>query len=233
MHIVVNQLTRMDAPRICVAGIQPTTGRHIRPTTGRSNPLTRTLLAEEGGPLALGALIDLGEVRTNPDPPETEDHLFWPGRMAVLGRVSSDRYLEILRAHAQPSLKAIFGPSLARHSRTYAVDRGQGSSSLGILRSQRKSSVLLDRYGKLRLRLPTKEGAAYLPLTDLRLVEVDHTTINANAVEDLNARMGRGIESLLLLGLSRAYRKDGDEHERHWLQVNGICMSDKPIDQLP
>jgi hypothetical protein len=223
----------MEAPRICLAGIQPQTGRHVRPTTGRSNPLTRELLAEEGGPLALGALIDLGEVRASPDPPATEDHLFWPGRIAVLGRLSARRYLEVLRAHSRPTLSAIFGSSLIRHARTYAVARGHGSNSLGILRSRRRLHVVLDSYGKLRLRLPTREGAAYLPLTDVRLVESDHTTIKVTAVEDLNKRLDRGVENLLLLGLSRAYRKDDDEQDRHWLQVNGICMADRPLGELP
>lgn len=233
MRIIVSQLTRMDAPRICVAGIHPDTGRHIRPTTGRRNPLTRALLTNEGGPLTLGALIDLGETTTNPDPPETEDHLFWPDQMNLLGQLSSKRYLEMLRAHARSSLNAIFGPSLARHARTYAVDQGHGHSSLGILRSQRKPSILVDRYGKLRLRLPTKEGPAYLPVTDVRLVERDQATIKLEAVEDLNSRMSRGIETLLMLGLSRAFHKDGDECDRHWLQVNGICMSDRPLGELP
>jgi hypothetical protein len=223
----------MDAPRICVAGIQPDTGRHIRPTTGRSNPLTRELLCEQGGPLALGALIDLGEVKANSSPPETEDHLFWPNRVRTLGRLSSSRYLEVLRAHAQPSLNAIFGPSLVRQAWTYAADQGRGSDSLGILRTRRRPSIDLNRYGKLRLRLPTAEGPAYLPVTDLRLVESDHTTIKLDAVEDLNARMGRGIESMLLLGLSRPFRKDGEQRERHWLQVNGICMTDRPLGELP
>lgn len=62
MRIVITHLTRMEAPRICVAGIDTDAGGHVRPTTGRSHPLTRELLAEQGGPYALGALVDLGEV---------------------------------------------------------------------------------------------------------------------------------------------------------------------------
>jgi len=62
MRIVVNHLTRMDAPRICIAGIDPDAGRHIRPTTDHQHPLTRDLLASEGGPFALGALIELGSI---------------------------------------------------------------------------------------------------------------------------------------------------------------------------
>jgi len=49
----------------------------------------------------------------------------------------------------------------------------------------------------------------------------------------VNTRLDRGIESLLMLGLSRAFRKDSDDLERHWLHVNGICMSDRPLGELP
>lgn len=33
MRLVINHLTRMDAPRVCIAGIVPDTGQHIRPVT--------------------------------------------------------------------------------------------------------------------------------------------------------------------------------------------------------
>jgi len=32
-----------------------------------------------------------------------------------------------------------------------------------------------------------------------------------------------------MLGLARAFQKPGDDCERHWLQVNGICMTDRPL----
>lgn len=132
MRIVVSHLTRMDAPRICVAGIEPDTGRHIRPTSGQ--PLTRTLLAEEDGPFALGALVDLGDVKPDPNPPETEDHLFWPNRARLVGRLSPNRYLDLIRANARHSLRDLFGEKLERHKRNYAIEAGHGVASLGILK---------------------------------------------------------------------------------------------------
>jgi hypothetical protein len=223
----------MDAPRICVAGIEPDTGRHIRPTTGRSNPLTRRLLSDEGGPLALGTLIDLDEVSANPDPPETEDYLFWPDRTRAIGRLSPNRYLEFLRGTTSYSLRAIFGEELERHHWNYAMEKGHGGTSLGILRVQRKTDIQIDRYGKLRLRLSRPERPAYLPVTDLRFVEADHQTIKADVVADVSARMKRGVEVLLMLGLARAFLKKDDDRERHWLQVNGICMVDRPLGDSP
>jgi hypothetical protein len=175
----------------------------------------------------------LGEVRPNPDPPETEDHLFWPSRAQVVGRLSPNRYLELLRGNASRSLRAIFGEEIERHNRSYAVEKGHGSTSLGILRIQRKPHILVDGYGKLRLRISRPGRTTSLPVTDLRFVEADHQTIRADVVADVNARMRRGVEVLLMVGLSRAFRKDGDDRERHWLQVNGICMADRPLDDSP
>jgi hypothetical protein len=231
-RIVINHLTRMEAPRICVAGIAPDTGRHIRPTTGRGNPLTRELLVENGGPFAHGNLIELGALTPNPAPPETEDCLFWPDRVQVVGRVSPDRYLELLRKHSCRSLGSLFGDELVGHGWGYAVDKDRRSASLGILRS-RRPDLVEDDYGKLRLRLGGRPKPAYLSVTDVRFVEPDHKTIRAEVVADVRARMRSGVEVLLMLGLARPFQRSEDDRERHWLQVNGICMADRPLGDSP
>ncbi len=233
MRLVVNHLTRMEAPRICIAGIEPATGRHIRPVTARSAPLTRSLLAEGGGPFELGVLVELGGLCPTPSPPETEDHLFQPDQMKVIGQLSPARYLELLRQHARQSVKAIFGTELVRHRWNYAVDRDHGSNSLGILRLRRRADLVIDRYEKLRLRLQIEQQPAYLPVTDVRFFEPDHRTIRSDVVDDVRARMRNGVDVLLLLGLARAFAKPGDDHERHWLQVNGICLTDRPLGRSP
>ncbi|MGD0454073.1 MAG: hypothetical protein ABSB69_10790 [Solirubrobacteraceae bacterium] len=233
MRIVLNHLTRMDAPRICIAGIDPDAGRHVRPTTDRLHPLTRDLLAEEGGPFALGALVELGEATPDPKPPETEDHLFRPERAQVLGRVSPSRYLELLTEHARRDLQEIFGAELMRHDWNYATDKDCGAASLGVLRVRRKPDLEVDRYGKLRLRLNDEKKPAFLSVTDVRFVEADHKTIKGEIVADVRGRMQRGVGVLLMLGLARAFPKPGDDQERHWLQVNGICMSDRPLEERP
>lgn len=229
MRIVINHLTRMDAPRICIAGIDPHTGLHVRPTTGASQPLTRNLLMEQGGPLALGSLIELGYVRPDPKQPETEDHLFRPEKAQRLGQLTPNRYLELLLEHAGDRLETIFGDALVRHDWNYAVDKGHGTASLGILRARRKPDIELDRYGKLRLRLNDEDKPAFLSVTDLRFVEADHKTIRRSLVEDVKERMRKGVGVLLMLGLARAFQRSNDDCERHWLQVNGICMMDRPL----
>jgi len=67
----------------------------------------------------------------------------------------------------------------------------------------------------------------------VRFVEADHKTIKTDMVADLRARMQRGVDVLLMLGLARAFARSGDDRERHWLQVNGICMADRPLGERP
>jgi hypothetical protein len=233
MRVVLNHLTRMEAPRICVAGIDPDTGSHVRPTTDRLHPLTRDLLASEGGPFALGSLVELGEVTPEPKAPEIEDHRFRPDRTQVLGRVSPSRYAELLNGHACRHLHEIFGAELVRHDWNYATDKGCGTASLGILRVRHKPDLDVDRFGKLRLRLNEERKPAYLSVTDLRFVDADHKTIRHEVVADVRTRMRRGVDVLLMLGLARAFQSKGDDCERHWLQVNGICMLDRPLADSP
>src|SRR4051794_6475061 len=96
MRIVVNHLTRMATPRICVAGIDPETGRHIRPTAPSNEPIDRRLLDEEGGPFGIGTLVELGDVRTTPSQPESEDHLFATAAAAAARQLEPNEYLQIL-----------------------------------------------------------------------------------------------------------------------------------------
>jgi hypothetical protein len=142
--------------------------------------------------------------------------------------------LELLRERAQNDLRAIFGGDLVRHDWNYAIDRDRGTASLGVLRVRRKPDLEIDdRYGKLRLRLNDDEKPAFLSVTDVRFVEADHKTIRADVVADTRARIRRGVSVLLMLGLARAFQKPGDDRERHWLQVNGICMADRPLADQP
>jgi hypothetical protein len=150
-----------------------------------------------------------------------------------MGRLSASRYLELLREHAHNSLRAIFGDELVRHDWNYAVDKDRGTASLGILRVRRKPDIEIDRYSKLRLRLNDEGKPAFLSVTDIRFIKADHKTIKLEVVTDVRERMRRGVDVLLMLGLARAFAKTGDDRERHWLQVNGICMADRPLAQGP
>jgi hypothetical protein len=219
----------MRAPRICVAGIDVATDRHVRPTTPATDPITRNLLEEHGGPFALGAVVELGTVRPDPHPPESEDHVFATAAAAGVGHITADEYLQLLDDVASDDLETIFGPELERRGRSFAVPEGRGAVSLGVLRTHEAPELFVDDWGKLRLRLNDVDPPAQLGVTDLRFVEADHSTLKPDLIENVRLRM-RHHDVLVMVGLARAWRAAGDDLERHWLQANGICLEDRPFE---
>lgn len=234
MRIVLNHLTRMKSPRICIAGVDPESGGHVRPVTGPDEPLTRRLLAESGGPLEVGAVIELGDVVPRPESPETEDHRFAPARARCDRLLADDEYLELLDRSSSTTVEAAFGTELQRHDWKYAVDAGEGSRSLACVLAQRPPRLEIDsRFGKLQLRFNDPEKPAFLTVTDLRFVEADHRTPREDVIADVQTRIARGVPVRIMFGLARSFLAAGDDQKRHWLQVNGLCLEDRPVGRVP
>jgi hypothetical protein len=143
--------------------------------------------------------------------------------------MTGDEYLQLLETIANDDLEAIFGSDLERRGRSFAIEEGRGEVSLGVLRIQEEPEFLVDDWGKLRLRLNDVDPPAHLGVTDLRFVEADHSTLKPDVIDDVRRRMQRGVGVLLMVGLARAWRAAGDDRERHWLQVNGVCLDDRPL----
>lgn len=223
MRIIVNHLTRMAPGYICVAGINPETCEHIRPTTyGR---LSRRLLSVEGGLFDIAAIVDLGETIPDGVAPEVEDHHFEPSDALLLSTTTPEDYWTLLGKVACPTLTDIFGPDLQRSGNTFSTACGKGLASLGCLIAPTCPQLIRDNFGKLRMRLGDRVMNVSVSVTDIRLFEDDHTTIRDDVVADLNRRMGYGVPVILSVGLSRPFGED----KRHWLQVNGIHLEDNPV----
>ncbi len=229
-QIVVNHITRMTEPRICVAGIEVNSKQHLRPVTDAANPLTTELLVESGGPFEIGAEVDLGETEARPNPPETEDHDFDPEATEGLGRLEPAKYWELLEGVSVDSLAEAFGPELERRKKSYAIVKGHGQSSLACVRPPGEVGIRVNTFGKLRVTYREGDGApASIAVTDLRLFEADQKEPRRKLVRRLAERIESGVIVLLMFGLARAFTAGGDDTERHWLQVNGICLEDDPL----
>jgi hypothetical protein len=181
----------------------------------------------------VGTLVELGEVRPNPSKPESEDHLFATAAAASIQQLGPDEYLQLLNDVAEDDLESIFGSDLERRGRSFAIEEGRGTVSLGVLRVDQTPELGIDRYGKLRLTLNDVEEPARLGVTDIRFVQADHSTLRGDVVEDVQRRIQSGVDLVLMVGLARAFVATGDDCHRHWLQVNGICMEDRPIGLRP
>jgi hypothetical protein len=235
MRIVVNHVTRMEAPRICVAGFEAHRLEHVRPTTRPTDPITRKLLREEGGPFGMGAVVDLRAVARVPSPPEVEDHRFKTANARHVEDLDDDEFLALLGQMSSPNLAAAFGPALERVGDwKLAVERGAGDRSLAVIAAKKRPEVAVDRrFGRLQLRFADVAPRAYVPVNDIRFYEPDQHTIKKSAVEGIGRRIRKGVGAFLMFGLTRAYEAPHDDRERHWLQLNGICLEDRAVGDTP
>jgi hypothetical protein len=232
VRIVVNHLTRMRSGRICIAGIDLERSRHVRPVTPKTDVLTRDLPTENGGPLELAALVDIGQPAPVPHPPETEDHRVATRDLKRVRTLDADEYLQALHAIAVPDLETLSGqPCNAGNGSTPSTKvtamprrpwskrgadpnwRSTGTGSCGCVSTT---------------QIPT-----FVSVADIRFVEPDHSTVRTDIVDDVHARLQRGIGVYVMFGLSRAFTATGDDQDRHWLQVNGLCLEDRPVGGMP
>jgi hypothetical protein len=232
MRIIVNHVTRMKTDsRICVAGINADTFEHFRPVTPRNDPLTRTLLRENGGPFGPGALVELGEVTACPNPPETEDHTFATADARREEDLTDELYLAILDEVSDLDIPAAFGPDLEEiRPRKLAVRAGHGRRSLAVVPLVKPRLQI--EFDNLFLKLDTSSLTATIRVSDYRFYESDHVTIRRDVVNDVRRRISAGVPLYGMLGLARAV-EDAEAGYVHWLMVNGLCLADRPVADKP
>jgi len=228
VRIVVNHLTRMRGGYICVAGIDPDTGRHVRPMAEDDN-LRRPDLVGWKGVFDMASIVDLGRTSYVGKAPELEDHRFRPRNARRDGDLAPDAFWAMLEKAAQPRLRDIFGDDLYRHGSSFVVDVGKGRASLGCLRLARPPFLHVSTQGGIRLSFNDQPDTPMLKVTDLRLYDFTSGRPRDDLVADLRRRMSQGVGVILSVGLTRPWQKTDEEVERHWLQVNNIHLQDNPV----
>lgn len=227
MRIIVNHLTRMQPGYICVAGVDVSSGRHIRPVLrGR---LTTDLLTINGGPFDIAALVELGTVKCCGHAPETEDYYFDPNAAHAVHLISHALFWRLLQHIARNRLAQIFGPALRSFRRGCVVDLDAGEASLGCLLPAIPPCLYVNDYGKIRALITDGTFTVDLSVTDLRLCDTDHRTPKRALVERIDAQMRSGVRVILSVGLARPWQHPDDTAERHWLQVNNIHLEDGAV----
>jgi len=223
MQIVINHLTRMQKGFMCAAGVDPTTGRHVRPVL--ANQLPTDMLACHGGPFELGYRIELGETKFMGRVPEIEDRLFELAAARRLDPVSPDEFWQLLTGLAADSLTDIFGPALRRiGTANCGVPEFQGLRSLGCYWANMPHIQLQWAGDHSRIRFGFTDGAQPVcaPVTDIRLYGEDHVTPDAAAIERWQRDLANCPRLLVSVGLSRAYRSSDEHPAIHWLQINNL-----------
>lgn len=227
MRIVVNHLTRMQPGYVCVAGVDVSSGQHIRPVLrGR---LTVDLLARNGGPFDLANVVDLGIVEHCGQVPETEDYCFDHRGAHCVRNISHTHFWELLQLVAHHDLTQVFGPALTPFRRGCVVDLNAGEKSLGCLIPASPPRLYVNDYGKIRAIISDSTFTADLSVTDLRLCDLDQRTPKFALAERIGAEMRSGGSVILSVGLTRPWQHPDDTVKRHWLQVNNIHFEDNTV----
>jgi hypothetical protein len=231
MQILVNHLTRMQSGTICFAGIDLRSWRHIRPVVG--HPLPASLLAERGGPLALGQLVDLGETKFCGKVPEIEDRHFQPEGMKVIRSAPPEELYSACSKTAVSRLTDVFGPDLKIYRRlgsdsaTALIDEQCGIRSLGCYWAQQANLKIVDAGGSKKVRMEfVDEGNSFsVAVTDVRCFQQDFQTPDEVAIAKFQTQMEANPRTLVAIGLSRAHKYREEDTPQHWLQVNNIFPS--------
>lgn len=236
MKIVVNHLTRMQQGYFCVAGLDVNTGEHVRPVLPGQR-LPTSLLARYGGLFDMGVIVDLGAVNATPQRPEVEDYVFDRAKLKAAGTYEPAKFWRVLQQVARTRLRDIFGDALIpRGASSCAVDVGKGDASLGCLVPHKLPELYVrSRPGRSdQIRMRVSDGYSHLDLgvTDIRLYGADHVTPDTKIVRRVAKRLQGGSETILSVGLTRAYASSPDFNPVHWLQVNNVHLKDDPVWQL-
>jgi len=186
------------------------------------------LLRTRGGPFAVGGVNDLGAVRAVGSAPEMEDRLFDPSALRYLGRLSAADFWRTLLGAAAPDLATVFGTHLEPQGNGAAVEVGKGAASLGCILINR-AVLEVDPWDKIRITFQSGNLHVELSVTDVRFVLDDFKTPNQPVIANAIQRFRSGVPAMLCVGLARAWRKPGDDLQRHWLQVNNIHFADDPL----
>ncbi len=183
----------------------------------------------KGGVFAIGALIDLGHVRSVGSAPEVEDQLFDESNLRFKKMLKADEFWKTVKASSAPTLWAIFGPDLGEHVRGCAVSLHSGSASLGCL-SKGAIDLDVDRWNKVKLQINGGDFNPYLSVTDFRIYKADQSPRQA-VVSRLIRQLSKD-RVLICVGLARSWTKPGDTEARHWLQVNNLHFESDPLGEV-
>lgn len=218
-RFLVSHLTRMAAPRICVAGLDVDL-RHVRPVV--PGGWEWSALTRASGVFEIGAMVEFDGWADVGEPPEVEDRRS-ARAPTPLGRLPDERFAALMARVAQPTLTDIFGPTLERTSSGRAsTPQHTGRASLGVLTA--RPVELVTSGDSVRARFADELGDMDLALTDARLVELvdGEWRLRRAACTIVGRHIERGDEPRLAVGLTRPFAPPGYHERRHWLQVNNL-----------
>ncbi len=229
MSVLITHLTRMNYPRICVAGLDQQLNRFIRPIVGKGEILDYSRVEL----FSLGSVIDLGWNQMLGNPPEIEDCYFKFRNAKIQRKLKAKEFWDVLESSVGVNLADIFGEELQSEKSTLIIQEHKGKASLGHIMLDGLALRVKESNGRQQLRAVFNHSNLNLsvPVTDLRFYkEVDNNWIlNQEIVDQVNRLISEKPRIILSVGLSRARSFSDDENAKHWLQINGIHLESDPL----
>ena len=226
--IVITDLTRMQEPKVCIAGYTKdvTCLRPVVPFRGIPEWFLRK---DDCLIIRPFAVVELDFLHPTPEAPHTEDweidRLY---RRLVTAQLPEEKKLRLLERTASHAVADLFGAEI-HHAMGFYVKAGQGQRSLGTLRPAEICELIYEAKadGKWDYRLVFKDQAAQtyrLAVTDLAYrCYLDYGRLQRNyPLDELLCRLARIFNqrtTFLRIGLARHWEKYPD---RCHLQVTGI-----------
>lgn len=227
-RLIITDLTRMSGGHVCLAGYDIASGRCLRPVLRWGNFEESWLYRGPGGIIKPFALVDLDFLLPLPDPPHTEDTLFDPDSILVVGAWKESARHHWLIQSTDRCVDGIFGAPVCEGPGWY-VEHGLGTRSLGTIRAGVIGEVIYkpkDGGGwDYRLRFLDLGGRQYrLAVVDLAFrYYLDYQRLrNGEAPAAIAERLTNSLqraEVYLRIGLARGWK---EYPERCYLQVTGV-----------
>lgn len=231
MKIIVTDLTRFsNREKVCLAGIDPSTGQCIRPMRLIEGGKTEYLAFEsvKKNKVIPGSVLE-GDFSPIPHShtPHVEDHSFNAGRLKVIGSATGKEFERVLELTSSTTVKSGFG-SLP-DNRLFASTAPPSTSimTLKVANPQSQFKLSVDKYNdqKFKAHITDESGfqLSFLPVADLGIsdhvasIREDDPTLN-----ELNSFLQQQDTLYIRLGLSRVFSAGNPPRNGYWVQANGI-----------
>jgi hypothetical protein len=130
--LAITDLTRMQRGRVCIAGYD-SEGNCIRPVNPPIGIPETSLLAEGKATVFPFAAVEFDLLKPTPDPPHTEDHLYDPASVRLVGKLTDEQKRRVLFKSGFDSVREIFDQPFERSPGFHVAD-GCGPRSVGTIR---------------------------------------------------------------------------------------------------
>lgn len=229
MKIIITDLTRFQNPEIvCLAGIDPDSGKCIRPMLANGTKLDYfAFKSVKSHKVVPGSYLTGNFVPVdNPPRPHIEDCKS-EGRVRVTGTASGADFQSVLEESSSRSIRKAFG---ARpDGRRYPIDQAPTISivTLRIDDPGAQFRLIVDsKYGppKFKAHVIDSDGfeLSWLPVTDLGFSDhIVSVLAQDPTLSQLNAFLWSQKLLYLRLGLTREWGPSPDK-TGYWVQLNGI-----------